>query len=48
MVERQKYSREFKLEAVRLLEAGQKPAAELGHGDLPAFFGPRIIGEQPG
>lgn len=29
MAERQKYSREFKLEAVRLLEAGQKPAAEL-------------------
>jgi transposase len=29
MGERQKYSREFKLEAVRLLEAGQKPAADL-------------------
>ena len=29
MGERQKYSREFKLEAARLLEAGQKPAAEL-------------------
>lgn len=29
MVERQRYSREFKLEAVRLLEAGQKPAADL-------------------
>lgn len=29
MAERQKYSREFKLEAVRLLEAGQKPAADL-------------------
>jgi transposase len=29
MAERQKYSREFKLEAVRLLGAGQKPAAEL-------------------
>lgn len=29
MGERQRYSREFKLEAVRLLEAGQKPAADL-------------------
>ena len=29
MAERQRYSREFKLEAVRLLEAGQKPAADL-------------------
>lgn len=27
--ERQAFSREFKLEAVRLLEAGKKPAAEL-------------------
>jgi transposase len=26
---RQRYSREFKLEAVRLLELGQKPAAQL-------------------
>lgn len=29
MGERQRYSREFKLEAVRLLEAGQKAAADL-------------------
>ena len=29
MGERQRYTREFKLEAVRLLEAGQKPAADL-------------------
>lgn len=27
--QRQRYSREFKLEAVRLLELGQKPAAQL-------------------
>ena len=27
--QRQRFSREFKLEAVRLLELGQKPAAQL-------------------
>lgn len=27
--QRQRYNREFKLEAVRLLEPGQKPAAQL-------------------
>jgi len=27
--QRQRYNREFKLEAVRLLELGQKPAAQL-------------------
>jgi len=27
--QRQRYNREFKLEAVRLLEQGQKPAAQL-------------------
>lgn len=31
MVERERHSREFKLEAVRLLGARQKPIADLAH-----------------
>ena len=31
MKARQTFSKEFKLEAVRLLEEGKKPVVELGH-----------------
>ncbi len=37
MSKRAQYTREFKLEAVRLLQAGQKPASELVATWVPMF-----------